>query len=137
MGRRPLPARVRLTAQLLLVAVALPAGKPFAVAFIMLLVFALIGLVLAVLLPRQSAEKASVDDAATVKEPGRTLSRWPEAGPRGPHGTEHRSLRVKWHEREGEAKGRSPGRCGACRWNREVVRENLLVIRHSGRTLSR
>jgi MFS family permease len=67
-----------------LVAVALPAGKPFAVAFIMLLVFALIGLVLAVLLPRQAAEKAGVDDVAAVKEPGRTLSRWREAGRRGP-----------------------------------------------------
>jgi MFS family permease len=55
-----------------LVAVALPAGKPFAAAFIMLLVFALIGLVLAVLLPRQEAEKTNVAEAAAVKEPGRT-----------------------------------------------------------------
>jgi MFS family permease len=55
-----------------LVAVTLPAGKPFAAAFIMLLVFAVIGLVLAVLLPRQEAEKTTVAEAAAVKEPGRT-----------------------------------------------------------------
>ena len=64
-----------------LVAVALPAGKPYAAAFIMLLVFALIGLVLAVLLPRQEAERTSVTDVAAVKEPGRTLSRWPALPP--------------------------------------------------------
>jgi Na+/melibiose symporter-like transporter len=58
----------------ILVAVALPAGKPYAAAFIMLLVFTLIGLVLAVLLPRQEAESTSVNDMAAVKEPGRTLS---------------------------------------------------------------
>jgi MFS family permease len=69
-----------------LVAVALPAGKPYAAAVIMMLVFALIGLVLAVLLPRQAAEKASADDVAAVKEPDRTLSRWREAGRRGPNG---------------------------------------------------
>jgi len=50
-----------------LVAVKLPAGKPFAAGLIMLLVFALIGLLLAVLIPRQpagKAEPANVDTAA-------------------------------------------------------------------------
>jgi MFS family permease len=55
-----------------LVAVALPAGKPFAAASVMLLVFALIGLVLAVLLPRQGSEKTTVTEVEAVKEPGRT-----------------------------------------------------------------
>jgi predicted MFS family arabinose efflux permease len=39
-----------------LAAVALPEGRPFAVALTVMLVFSLIGLVLAVLIPRQSAE---------------------------------------------------------------------------------
>jgi predicted MFS family arabinose efflux permease len=39
-----------------LVAVTLPAGKPFAVALVTMLVITIIGLVLAVLIPRQSAE---------------------------------------------------------------------------------
>jgi MFS family permease len=50
-----------------LVAVKLPAGKPFAAGLIMLLVFALIGLLLAVLIPREpagKAEPANVDTAA-------------------------------------------------------------------------
>jgi MFS family permease len=42
-----------------LVAVKLPEGKPFAVATIMMLVFTLIGLLLAVLLPRQAAHEAA------------------------------------------------------------------------------
>jgi len=42
-----------------LVAVKLPEGRPFAVALIMLLVFTLIGLLLAVLLPRQEAGQAA------------------------------------------------------------------------------
>src|SRR5262249_17509174 len=42
-----------------LVAVKLPAGKPFAVGLIMMLVIALIGLVLGVLIPREPAEKPS------------------------------------------------------------------------------
>jgi MFS family permease len=41
-----------------LVAVKLPAGKPFAVALTMMLVIALIGLVLAVLIPRKAIEAA-------------------------------------------------------------------------------
>ena len=52
-----------------LVAVALPEGRPFAVALIVMLVFSLIGLVLAVLIPRQSAddaERSSSPDAARV-----------------------------------------------------------------------
>jgi MFS family permease len=53
-----------------LVAVKLPEGKPFAVATIMLLVFALIGLLLAILLPRQAtheaATPASADTAAVT-----------------------------------------------------------------------
>jgi MFS family permease len=73
-----------------LVAAALPAGKPYAAAFIMLLVFALIGLVLAVLLPRQEAEKTSADEAAAVKTPGRTLSRR-----RGIPPAAHRSLAAR------------------------------------------
>ena len=39
-----------------MVAVKLPEGKPFAVALTMMLVFALIGLVLAVLIPRKPIE---------------------------------------------------------------------------------
>jgi MFS family permease len=53
----------------LLVAVTLPEGKPFAAAVIMMLVFALIGLLLAILLPRQAAkaaEPASADKAAVL-----------------------------------------------------------------------
>jgi MFS family permease len=42
-----------------LVAVKLPAGRPFAVGLAMMLVIALIGLVLGVLIPRQPTEKAS------------------------------------------------------------------------------
>ncbi|WP_222849501.1 MFS transporter [Trebonia kvetii] len=51
-----------------LVAVALPEGRPFAVALTVMLVFSLIGLVLAVLIPRQSAdaERSSSPDAARV-----------------------------------------------------------------------
>jgi predicted MFS family arabinose efflux permease len=52
-----------------LVAVTLPAGKPFAVALVTMLVITIIGLVLAVLIPRQSAEAtqpaASGADRAT------------------------------------------------------------------------
>jgi predicted MFS family arabinose efflux permease len=47
-----------------LVAVKLPEGKPFAVALIMLLVIALIGLVIAVLIPRQPAESAELPSSA-------------------------------------------------------------------------
>jgi MFS family permease len=52
-----------------LVAVKLPVGKPFAVALTMLLVFALIGLVLGVLIPRtpeDTAERAQPDRAAAT-----------------------------------------------------------------------
>jgi MFS family permease len=53
-----------------LVAVKLPAGKPFVVATIMMLVFTLIGLLLAVLLPRrathEAARLASANTPATV-----------------------------------------------------------------------
>ena len=55
-----------------LVAVKLPEGKPFAVALTMILVIALIGLVLAVLIPRQSIE------AGTTPSPGaETATRQP------------------------------------------------------------
>ena len=55
-----------------LVAVKLPEGKPFAVALTMILVIALIGLVLAVLIPRQSIE------ARTTPSPGtETATRQP------------------------------------------------------------
>ena len=53
-----------------LVAVALPKGKPFAVALTILLVIALIGLVLAVLIPRQpirSGEPADSDVALETR----------------------------------------------------------------------
>jgi MFS family permease len=43
----------------ILVAVKLPAGKPFAAALITMLVFALVGLLLAVLIPRRPADPAS------------------------------------------------------------------------------
>jgi MFS family permease len=46
-----------------LVAVKLPEGKPFAVGLVMLLVFAVIGLVLAVLIPRQPVETATEKQA--------------------------------------------------------------------------
>ena len=49
-----------------MVAVKLPAGKPFAVALTMMLVFTLIGLVLGVLIPRgsiEATEPADVDSA--------------------------------------------------------------------------
>ncbi len=52
-----------------LVAVKLPAGKPFAVALTMMLVFTLIGLVLGILIPRtheDAAEPAEPDTAATT-----------------------------------------------------------------------
>ncbi len=47
-----------------LVAVKLPEGKPFAVATIMMLVFTLIGLLLAVLLPRQATHEAATPSSA-------------------------------------------------------------------------
>jgi MFS family permease len=47
-----------------LVAVALPAGKPYAAGLIMLLVITLIGLLLAVLLPRQTAGRPDADGPA-------------------------------------------------------------------------
>ena len=49
-----------------LVAVALPEGKPFAVALTMMLVIALIGLVLAVLIPRQPIEATQPAGPATT-----------------------------------------------------------------------
>jgi hypothetical protein len=45
------------------VAVKLPAGKPFAVGLATMLVITLIGLVLAVLIPRQQAEAAEPGDS--------------------------------------------------------------------------
>ncbi len=55
-----------------LVAVKLPEGKPFAVALTMILVFALIGFVLAVLIPRRSIK------AGTTASPGtETATRQP------------------------------------------------------------
>jgi MFS family permease len=50
-----------------LVAVKLPAGKPFAVALTMMLVFALIGLVLGVLIPRQPVQ--ATEPAESAAEP--------------------------------------------------------------------
>jgi MFS family permease len=49
-----------------LVAVKLPAGKPFAVALTMMLVFTLIGLVLGVLIPRRSIDATETEDASTA-----------------------------------------------------------------------
>jgi MFS family permease len=49
-----------------LVAVARPAGQPFAVALAMMLVLALIGLVIAILIPRQSTEAAQQTDPSTA-----------------------------------------------------------------------
>jgi len=49
-----------------LVAVARPAGQPFGAALTMLLVLALIGLVIAVLIPRQSTEAAQRTDPSTA-----------------------------------------------------------------------
>jgi predicted MFS family arabinose efflux permease len=48
-----------------LVAVAKPAGAPYATALVMLLVFAVIGLVLAVLLPRSGRPDQGAEAAAT------------------------------------------------------------------------
>ena len=48
-----------------LVAVKLPEGKPFAVALTMLLVIALLGLVLAVLIPRTPIEAAAAESPGT------------------------------------------------------------------------
>ena len=56
-----------------LVAVKLPAGKPFAVALTMMLVIALIGLVLAVLIPRQPIEATATPSPGT--EPADTGAR--------------------------------------------------------------
>ena len=49
-----------------LVAVARPAGQPFGAALTMLLVLALIGLVIAILIPRQSTEAAQQTDPSTA-----------------------------------------------------------------------
>jgi hypothetical protein len=49
-----------------MVAVKLPAGKPFAVALTMMLVFALIGLVLGVLIPRRPIEATEPADVNTA-----------------------------------------------------------------------
>jgi len=56
----------------ILVAVKLPEGRPFAVALTMMLVFTLIGLVLAVLIPRkpiEATEPASPGAAAATSQP--------------------------------------------------------------------
>jgi hypothetical protein len=73
------------------VAVKLPSGKPFAVALTMLLVFALIGLVISVLIPRAPAgrpeEEAPGAPRASGREPTSAEERtWavppqPERGP--------------------------------------------------------
>jgi predicted MFS family arabinose efflux permease len=52
-----------------LVAVKLPEGKPFAVALTMLLVIAVIGLVIAVLIPRQPAESSGPPSSAGTPAP--------------------------------------------------------------------
>jgi hypothetical protein len=52
-----------------LVAVKLPDGKPFAVALTMMLVIALIGLVIAALIPRQSAESSGPPSSAETAAP--------------------------------------------------------------------
>jgi nitrate/nitrite transporter NarK len=49
-----------------LVAVKFPAGHPFAVAFTMLLVITLIGLILGVLIPRRTAEAARPAESSTA-----------------------------------------------------------------------
>ena len=56
-----------------LVAVKLPEGKPFAVALTMMIVFTVIGLILGVLLPRQSGEagRAAESSAAAAGEASR------------------------------------------------------------------
>jgi MFS family permease len=51
----------------ILVAVKLPAGKPFAAALITMLVFALVGLLLAVLIPRRPADPASPVEPAPAE----------------------------------------------------------------------
>jgi len=51
----------------ILVAVKLPTGKPFAAALITMLVFALVGLVLAVLIPRRPADPASPVEPAPAE----------------------------------------------------------------------
>jgi predicted MFS family arabinose efflux permease len=52
-----------------LVAVKLPEGRPFSVALTMLLVIALIGLVIAVLIPRQPAEATGLASARGAPAP--------------------------------------------------------------------
>jgi nitrate/nitrite transporter NarK len=52
-----------------LVAVKLPEGRPFAVALTMVLVIALIGLVIAVLIPRQPAEATGPSSSAGTPTP--------------------------------------------------------------------
>ena len=64
-----------------LVAVKLPEGRPFAVALIMMLVFTLIGLVLAVLIPRKPIE--TTEPASPGAEPA-ARNRHRDAGPRPP-----------------------------------------------------
>jgi predicted MFS family arabinose efflux permease len=56
----------------ILVAVKLPEGKPFATALIVMLAFALIGLVISVLIPRAPAEAPS--EAAPGAEPERSTA---------------------------------------------------------------
>jgi predicted MFS family arabinose efflux permease len=51
-----------------LVAVTLPKGKPFAVALAIMLVIALIGLVLAILIPRQPTQTAEPADSGVAPE---------------------------------------------------------------------
>ena len=53
----------------ILVAVKLPAGKPFAAAFIVMIAFTAIGLLLAILLPRRKATAAQPADADTAAVP--------------------------------------------------------------------
>jgi predicted MFS family arabinose efflux permease len=56
-----------------LVAVTMPAGKPFAVALTMMIVFTLIGLVLGVLIPRSSTDASGAQEAgAESPAPQRT-----------------------------------------------------------------
>jgi len=49
-----------------LVAVKLPEGRPFAVALTMMIVFTVIGLILGVLLPRQSGEAGRPAESSTA-----------------------------------------------------------------------
>jgi MFS family permease len=92
-----------------LVAAKLPAGKPFAVALTMMLVFTLIGLVLGVLIPRRPVEATATAHSGGARRAGRYDGDG-AAGLSTPRATRaHRHLLRRLRRRAPRRVGRRPG----------------------------